>query len=268
MMPSSLLREIEERGYTVLADVFPPAAVAEILQSLTAALDASASAGAALRSAEGAVYGARNVLSLWPAVADVAGQSPLPEALTAVLGPRYGLVRGLYFDKPPGQTWALPWHKDLTVAVRDNRLPSTRFNKPTTKASVPHAEAPQELLEAMLTARIHLDDVTEENGPLKVVPGSHRTGKELRLGDVAPQSVLVRRGDVLLIRPLVAHCSGRSDPETRRHRRILHLEFAAAPELTDGYEWHDFIVTLPADPSLSPPLPLAPHAVHRRGSRP
>jgi ectoine hydroxylase-related dioxygenase (phytanoyl-CoA dioxygenase family) len=165
----------------------------------------------------------------------------LAGALAAVLGPAYGLVRGLYFDKPPGKTWALPWHKDLTVAVRDNRRPGGGFSKPTTKAGVPHAEAPRELLEAMLTARIHLDDVTEENGPLRVLPGSHRTGKELCVGDAAPETVLARRGDVLLMRPLLAHGSGHSHPDTRRHRRVLHLEFAAFRELPDGWEWHDFI---------------------------
>lgn len=241
-MTVALLRhEIDRHGYAVLPGVFPPDEVDEIVRALTSLLDAPAGDGAALRSQAGSVYGARNVLALWPATATVWRRPPLTDALAAVLGPGFGLVRALYFDKPPGQTWALPWHKDLTVAVRDNRRPSRCFTKPTTKAGVPHAEAPRELLEAMLTARVHLDDVTEENGPLKVVPGSHRTGKEPRLGDVPPESVLVRRGDVLLIRPLVAHSSGRSHPGTQRHRRILHLEFAAAPELPDGYEWHDFI---------------------------
>jgi hypothetical protein len=243
MNPKSLLHEINERGYAILPGVFAPAEVDAMLRGLTDALDAPQGAASALRSAEGSVYGARNVLALWPAAAGVARWPALSQALAAVLGSRYGLVRGLYFDKPPGQTWALPWHKDLTVAVRDNRRPSRYFTKPTTKAGVPHAEAPLELLEAMLTARVHLDDLTEENGPLKVVPGSHRTGKELRLGDFQPESVLVQRGDVLLIRPLVAHSSGRSHPDTHRHRRILHLEFAAAPELPDGYEWHDFIAS-------------------------
>ncbi|HZT83435.1 MAG TPA: phytanoyl-CoA dioxygenase family protein [Gemmataceae bacterium] len=240
MAPRSLPDEIEERGYAVLPGVFPPTEVEETLHGLAAALATPRGAESALRNEEGAVYGARNVLSFWPAAAVVAQRPPLPAALADVLGPRYGLVRALYFDKPPGQTWALPWHKDLTVAVRDNRRPTRHFGKPTTKAGVPHAEAPRELLEAMLTARVHLDDVTAENGPLKVVPGSHRTGKELRLGDVPPESVLARRGDVLLMRPLVAHSSGRSHPDTPRHRRVLHLEFAAAPELPDGYEWHDF----------------------------
>src|SRR5262249_53166231 len=155
----------------------------------------------------------------------------LPQVLEAILGPRYGLVRVLFFDKPPERTWSLPWHKDMTIAVCDNQLPSPLFGKPTCKAGVPHVEASEELLQAMLTARIHLDDVCDENGPLKVVPGSHRSGKELALGETPPQTILARRGDVLLIRPLVAHASSASHPDTRRHRRILHLEFASAPDL-------------------------------------
>src|SRR5262249_56828349 len=110
-------------------------------------------------------------------------QPPLPDLLQAVLGPDFGLVRVLFFDKPPGQSWALPWHKDLTIAVRDNRLPSTHFGKPTRKAGVPHVEAPREVLEAMLTLRVHLDDVSEENGPLQVLPGSHRWGTSLHLDE-------------------------------------------------------------------------------------
>jgi hypothetical protein len=50
-----------------------------------------------------------------------------------------------------------------------------------------------------------------------------------------------KRGDVLVIRPLVAHCSLPSAPDAKRHRRILHLEFAGTPDLPDGYAWHDFI---------------------------
>jgi ectoine hydroxylase-related dioxygenase (phytanoyl-CoA dioxygenase family) len=90
-------------------------------------------------------------------------------------------------------------------------------------------------------ARIHLDDVTMENGPLKVIPGSHRTGKALTLDLAPPVHILSNRGDVLLMRPLLTHCSGKSHPDTARHRRILHLEFTASEDLPYGYRWHDFI---------------------------
>lgn len=233
-------RQIDRAGFTVLPRVFTPAQVDTILRAWADALGA-ASEDATIRGQAGVVYAARNILELWPAAADVWRQPPLPKVLAAVLGLAFGLVRGLYFDKPPEQTWALPWHKDLTIAVRDNSRLSSHFHHPTRKAGVPHVEAPLDVLENMLTVRIHLDDMTEENGPLKVIPGSHKLGKAAGTGDVSPRTIRGDRGDVLLMRPLVEHSSGRSLPGTRQHRRVLHLEFAASPALPDGYEWYHFI---------------------------
>jgi hypothetical protein len=233
------LDALAQNGFTILPAVFAAAQVEACLDALQQAFAQHPEAVAA-RSDNGSVYAARNVLDLWPGAATFWRQPPLPDVLCSVLGPGFGLVRTLFFDKPPESSWALPWHKDLTIAVRDNRLASEHFSHPTRKSGVPHVEAPVEVLERMVTARIHLDDVTEENGPLNVLPGSHQSGKQLVLGETSPRSVLVRRGDVLLMRPLLAHNSGRSRTDTRRHRRILHFEFAAAIELPDGYAWHAF----------------------------
>jgi ectoine hydroxylase-related dioxygenase (phytanoyl-CoA dioxygenase family) len=190
-------------------------------------------------------------LTVWPPAAEVWRVPQLISALTSELRPGCGLVRALYFDKPPAQSWALPWHKDLTVAVRDNRLPSGRFGKPTRKAGVPHAEAPLEVLDGMLTARLHLDPVDGENGPLKVIPGSHRAGKALALDTAPPRALHAARGDVLLMRPQLAHCSGKSAPGSGRHRRVLHLEFAARCDLPDGFAWHDFLPVAGATPAAA-----------------
>jgi hypothetical protein len=245
MRASSLLtnrlEELAELGYTMLPKVFTAEAITSIKRGLASAFIERDGVEASIRGEEGAIYAARNVLDLWPEAAKVWRVPLLIEFLSAVLGPRFGLVRILFFDKPPGQSWALPWHKDLTVAVRDNRLPSRLFAKPTRKAGVPHVEAPLCVLESMLTARVHLDDATDENGPLKAIPGSHRTGKALSLELAPPVRILANEGDVLLMRPLLAHCSGKSHFDTTRHRRILHLEFAASLDLPDGYDWHDFV---------------------------
>ena len=85
--------------------------------------------------------------------------------------PRPEWVRILFFDKPPGHSWALPWHKDYTIAVKRHGVEGT-FTKPTTKAGVPHVIAPFEILDRMLTVRFHLDDMNEDNGPLRVLLGS------------------------------------------------------------------------------------------------
>lgn len=226
---------LEADGYIVLPSVFSLSQVDDIVRGLEKAF-ANDTNGSTMRSADGNVYGARNLLQLYAAAATLWTQPPLPQLLADTLGDGFGLVRVLYFDKPPEQSWALPWHKDFAIAVKDNRPPSEQFTHPTTKIGVPHVEAPRWLLERMLTLRLHLDDMTEENGPLKVIPGSHR-GDETG----APVSILGGRGDVLMMRPLLSHCSNRSKDGTTLHRRILHFEFAGVEELPDGYEWQDFV---------------------------
>ena len=228
---------LDRDGFHLLRGVFSGADCDGLLAEWAAAC-ATGDDGL-MRSGTGAVYGARNVLDRWPGVLRVIQQPALWAALRTVLGDRFGLVRILFFDKPPGESWALPWHKDLAIAVRDNRRPSPHFDRPTTKYGVPHVEAPTWLLEQMLTARLHLDEVTDENGPLRVRPGSHRGGKG-GAGEANEVRILCDRGDVLLMRPLLSHCSGHSRAESTRHRRILHLEFSPVRELPDGYEWHRY----------------------------
>lgn len=235
--------QIDRDGFAILLGVFHPNQIQSTLAELETALAGQDETAGSIRSNRELVYAARNLLSVWPQAMELAHAPTIRDTVTSILGPGCGVVRGLFFDKPPGRSWSLPWHKDMTIAVRDNSIPSPHFSKPTTKAGVPHVEAPQWLLEQMLTARIHLDDVTDENGPLLVVPGSHRTGKEMTSvagSDPAIRAILLSAGDVLVMRPLLVHSSGNSRVDTPRHRRIVHLEFAAARSLPDGYHWHDF----------------------------
>jgi hypothetical protein len=232
------LGKVERDGFVVLAAVFQDSEVEQLRAELCQALSKPK---AALIQSEDAIVGARNLLQIWPGLADVWRRPPLLALLIEVLGPQAGLVRALYFDKPPVKTWCLPWHKDLTIAVRDKRRASREFRNPTVKAGVPHVEASQSILASMLIARIHLDDVTDENGPMTVIPGSHHTGKAMDIDEASAHKILCRQGDALLIRPLVAHNSLCGQPGNQNHRRILHLEFAGRRELPDGYEWHDFV---------------------------
>jgi len=235
------LESLQRDGYSIIPSVFTPNQVDAITKDLGQALAMPGEEASAIRNPEGITFAARNVMSLWPPARAIWRQEPLLEIFSTILGPKFGLVRVLFFDKPPEQSWCLPWHKDLTIAVQDNGKPSAHFQKPTRKAGIPHVEASLDVLRAMLTARIHLDDVTEENGPLKVLPGSHLAGKVMPNDESPAQAVLVHRGDVLLMRPLLAHSSAGAFPNTTRHRRVLHLEFAASEMLPDGYAWHDFI---------------------------
>lgn len=197
--------------------------------------------GVLARSSRGCVYAARNLIRALPELQTVWHCDVLTTFLRTSLGDHYGLVRVLFFDKPPDRTWALGWHKDTAIAVQDASLKSAHFSRPTIKAGVPHVVASETVLQSMLTLRIHLDEATVANGPLQVVPGSHVSLDSCGVGTDRAVTILAAAGDVLAMRPLLSHCSGSSHVGTILHRRILHLEFAASRELSDGFAWHDFV---------------------------
>lgn len=150
-------------------------------------------------------------------------------------------VRGIYFDKSPEANWLVPWHQDLTVAVRE-RVDVPGFGPWSFKDGLPHVHAPVEFLQQMLTVRLHLDDTDATNGALRVLPGSHRMG---RLPADRIQALRARQpeylcavsaGDAMLMRPLLLHASGRST--SPRRRRVLHIEYAGCA-LPAGLQCHE-----------------------------
>ena len=148
-------------------------------------------------------------------------------------------VRAVLFDKTPGINWALGWHQDRTVAVSD-RHDVPGFGPWSIKAGIVHVEPPFAVIEAMVTLRIHLDDVPDDNAPLLIAPGSHREGRiaEAQLGDVVARcgtSVCVaRRGDVWVYSTPIVHASAVSAGHA--HRRVLQVDYAAA-QLPTPLSW-------------------------------
>lgn len=226
---------LEHCGYALLRGVFHARDMEALGHRLAERMERDEH-GVVLRT-RGMTYGSRNLLGLIPEIQEIPSHPVLREFIHAVLGPAAGIVRVLYFDKPPGCSWALPWHRDRTIAVKDNRKPSSLFHKPTTKAAIPHVEAPVMLLDRMLTLRLHLDPMTKDNGPLSVIPGSHFIDREAAS---LPAELHAYEGDVLAMRPLLLHSSCMSAPESVQHRRVLHWELASDEELPDGYEWQWF----------------------------
>ena len=229
-----MLADLSERGYALLARVFTRSQMESLGRELHGALE-SGDAEATLQS-RGKTYGSRNLIEVFPQVVDLVLASSLRDFACEVLGPKAGIVRVLYFDKPPGRSWSLPWHKDKTIAVQRNDLQSDLFRRPTTKAGIPHVEAPVQVLERMLTLRVHIDAMTASNGPLYVIPGSHCDAH-----DRPPVELHCEPGDVLAMRPLLSHSSIASAPDVVGHRRIVHFELASDLVLPDGYEWRWFL---------------------------
>jgi ectoine hydroxylase-related dioxygenase (phytanoyl-CoA dioxygenase family) len=182
----------------------------------------------------------RNLLDDSPAVRELATSETVRSVAEAVLGPHCFAVRAILFDKTPRANWKVVWHQDVTIAVRE-RANVPGFGPWSEKEGVVHVQPPVELLERMLAVRVHLDDCGADNGPVRVLPGSHRVGRlsaeaidQWREGQ-APVDCLAERGSILAFRPLILHAS--SPAKAPAHRRVVHIEFAA-DELPAPLDWH------------------------------
>jgi ectoine hydroxylase-related dioxygenase (phytanoyl-CoA dioxygenase family) len=179
----------------------------------TPRLDATACAGlaAALPPPDARRGGVRNLLA-HPAVIALLRSPIVRELALPLLGPAACAVKATLFDKTPNANWKVPWHQDRAIAVA-SRLDAPGFGPWSRKRGVLHVEAPAAVLATMLALRIHLDDCADDNGPLRVLPGTHRLG--VLAADAIASLVAARgslslpasRGDLLLMRPLLVHAS-------------------------------------------------------------
>jgi len=222
------VQEIRERGFVVIADVISPAVVASLLAELQ---------GLLLNGSRQA--GLRNVFQVSPLSRSLAHSETLQSLIRLILGSEVKCVRGLYFDKRREANWKVSWHQDLTIAVKQkSEVPG--YGPWSRKAGVMHVQPPADVLQRMVSLRLHLDEANEKNGALFVLPGSHRFGKlnpsaiENFKHKIPPEVCAVSRGGVMLMRPLLVHSSSVVSAPT--HRRVLHVEYASG-ELGGGLEW-------------------------------
>ena len=148
-------------------------------------------------------------------------------------------VRAILFDKTPSANWSLAWHQDRVVAVR-KQVDLQSFGPWTRKHGALHVAPPFQVLARMLTLRVHLDAVSENNAPLLVAPGSHRRGRiaEAKIPDVVAQcgvSVCIAApGDVWVYSTPILHAS--ECAKAASSRRVLQVDYAS-DGLPGGLEW-------------------------------
>jgi ectoine hydroxylase-related dioxygenase (phytanoyl-CoA dioxygenase family) len=145
--------------------------------------------------------------------------------------------RATLFDKSPTSNWLVVWHQDTALPLCERReVPG--WGPWSIKEGVNYAHAPASALEQVLALRLHLDDSIAENGPLRVLPGTHSLGvlSDEALRDLSTQieaiDCTVPRGGIIAMRPLVVHSSSKS--QSNVPRRVLHMEYAASLVFDQG----------------------------------
>ena len=255
---AEMTRQLEEDGYAVLRNVYSRDEVGRF-RDLTDAARTEAHAESV--SARNETYGFRNLIDVVPETRELLQNEQMARLLYGLFDALWFMTRSTLFDKTPRANWGVFWHQDRAIAVTE-RHEVTRFSGWTRKAGIPCVQPPAELMGRIIAARIHLDDAHQNNGALRVLPGTHRHA--LSESQIASSQasvheciVEVNSGDVLLMNPLLLHASSPMDENKAGNlptaRRVIHLEFADF-ELPDPLQWRYRIT--PAQHGLPGNAPL------------
>ncbi len=180
--------------------------------------------------------GVRHLLSL-PPIATLARDPRLVELAASVLGCEPVPFGATLFDKSADANWLVVWHQDTALPLTERRN-APGWGPWSVKGGVVYARAPAAALEQVVALRVHLDDSNAENGPLRVLPGTHEVGvlsdAQIHAASqrLAPVACTVPRGGVLAMRPLLVHAS--SKVATAAPRRVIHIEYAASQVFAPG----------------------------------
>lgn len=182
--------------------------------------------------------GARDLLAE-PWCIDLAWRLQGHSHLAGALPRTHVPVQCTAFEKSVARNWLVAVHQDVAVPVAA-RIEHLALGGWSNKGGTWFVQPPDAVLSQLVAVRLHVDDCCIDDGPLHVVPGSHRHG---RLGDVDAIAMRdargtvacpVPRGGAMLMRPLLLHASSKATGASRR--RVLHFLFGPR-ELPYGLAW-------------------------------
>nr|WP_130733538.1 phytanoyl-CoA dioxygenase family protein [Flavobacterium sp. J27] len=225
---------VEEKGFAIINAVFTLEEVNAIIDEINQ-LVATSNNNSFRRTKD--LFAIRQFLKEVPSIEAKIFNENLKRILYTLLGDTYFVIKSIYFDKPETSNWFVAYHQDLTISV--NKKEDVKgFSNWTVKQNQFSVQPPVNYLEQITTLRIHLDDTTEENGALKIIPKSHKKGiirlEELNLNERNEISCNVAKGGVMIMKPLLFHASNRTTNASRR--RVIHIEFSTM-ELPNSLSW-------------------------------
>jgi ectoine hydroxylase-related dioxygenase (phytanoyl-CoA dioxygenase family) len=209
-------------GYRIISNVLSERETSDVFRSLeTSQLTRSRA-------------GARHLMKQ-DAVNQVANDPRLLAIAREFIGPSAVPYRATLFDKSSARNWLVTWHQDTALPLQERREVPGPWS---VKSGITYAHAPATALTCVVALRLHFDDSRLDNGPLRVLPGTHRLGV-LSDSDIhriaeqaSPVDCLVDSGGIVAMRPLILHASSKAESE--RPRKVLHVEYADSLDLDDG----------------------------------
>lgn len=224
--------QIDGKGFVTINNIFSVSEVEKMLQLID---QADTSAKTFRKSAD--LFAIRQFLKEVPEIGKLILNDKFKRLIHGVFGLDYFIVKSIYFDKPEQSNWFVSYHQDLTISV-DRKAEIDNYSKWTVKQDQFSVQPPLDILAQTYTVRIHLDDTDENNGALKVIPGSHLKGfyraDDIDWSNETEYTCHVPRGGIMIMKPLLLHSSSRTTNNNKR--RVIHIEFCNQ-ELHQELKW-------------------------------
>lgn len=144
-----------ERGFEIFDNAFDQQ-TADYLTLELARLDF----GTAAKTRKAIAFGVRNLLNVATVIREFAASAAVSKLVEPIAGEKAQVVRAIFFDKTTGANWKVPFHQDLTIAVREQRDVGG-FTAWTRKADILHVQPPDSVLENIVSLRVHLDETRD-----------------------------------------------------------------------------------------------------------
>lgn len=213
--------ELEENGFSIIEEFYSNDEINDILFCIK---NAEQGENSFLKTKD--LFAIRQLIKSIPELKALLFNNKLVDLVSSFSESNYFLTKAIYFDKPKESNWFVSYHQDLSIVV-DKNVDLKNYQNWTFKKKQYGVQPPLKVLQDTITIRIHLDDTNENNGALKVVPKSHLKGIiRIDSGIVATNKehiCKVKKGGVMLMKPLTLHASNRT--KNNQQRRVIHLEF-------------------------------------------
>ncbi len=215
-------QKLEKEGFAIINNVFTRSEIEAIVSTVSTS---DTSKPTFRKTAD--IFAIRQFFKEVPAAFEKVFTNKFRQFISTLLGSEFFIVKSIYFDKPETSNWFVAYHQDLTISV-NKKADVNGFGSWTTKSSQFAVQPPLNILEDNVTVRIHLDNTNEENGALKIIPGSHVKGickaETIKSLMDTETHCNIAKGGIMLMKPLLLHSSGRTT--NGQKRRVIHIEFS------------------------------------------
>ena len=231
---SEMHEQLLKDGFTIVRYVYSAGEAEQLIQTIEQYKPNQKGRGREL-------YAIRNLLREVPELARLVFTPGLKKILNELVGTDCFVIKSIFFDKPETSNWFVPYHQDLAITVNE-KAELEGFTSWTVKDNNIGVIPPVKILYNNVALRIHLDDTDEENGALRVIPGSHLKGiyRPESMASAAENEVVckVPKGGVMLMKPLLLHASRKST--NGKQRRVIHVEFGI-DFLPEPLRWAEYM---------------------------